>query len=61
MDSDKVTIFQANTQYYGKQRYDWCLVQFNGDNDPENLIYSSKILGLVDFDEGLSTPHLVEE
>ena len=60
-DNDKATIFQANSRYYGKERYDWCLVQFDGDDDPENLIYASKILGFVEFDKGLPTPHLVEE
>ena len=60
-DNDKVTVFQANTRYYGKQRYDWCLVQYDGDNDTEDLIYASKILGFVEFDKGLPTPHLVEE
>lgn len=27
----------------------------------EDLIYASKILGFVEFDKGLPTPHLVEE
>ena len=55
-DNDKVTIFQANSRYCGKQRYDWCLVHFDGASDPENLICPSKILGFVEFDKGLPTP-----
>ena len=58
---DKTTIFQANHRYCGKQRYDWCLIQFDDQDDPENLICPSKILGFVEFHKGLPTPYLVQE
>ena len=58
---DKTTIFQANHSYYGQSRYDWCLIQFDGEDDPENLICPSKILGFVEFHKGLPSPFLVEE
>ena len=49
---DKTTIFQANHRYYGKLRYDWCLIQFDGEDDPENLICPSKTVEFVDFPKG---------
>ena len=58
---DKTTIFQANHSYYGRSRYDWCLIQFDGKDDPENLIFLQKILGFVEFHKGLPSPFLVEE
>ena len=58
---DKTTIFQANHRYYGQSRYDWCLIQFDGKDYPENLICPSNILGFVEFHQGLPLPFLVEE
>ena len=58
---DKTTIFQANHKYYGHSRYDWCLIQFDGDDYPENRICPSQILGFLEFHKGLPSPFLVEE
>ena len=49
---DKATSFQANHSYYGQSRYDWYLIQFDGEDDPQNLVCPSKNVGLCGISPG---------
>ena len=58
---DTRTQFQANELLYGASRYNWCLVQFDGNDIATNLLCHAQILGLLQFPAGTPSPYLVED
>ena len=60
-DNDHRSQFQANELFYGAPRYDWCLVQFEGNDIASNLQSPAQILGFLKFPAGTPSPYLVDD
>ena len=57
-------LFHANEFTHGGEWYDWCMVQFDGDEDEdlEDSVCPAKILGFFKYcGAGIPTPHLITE
>ena len=61
-DADKKVIYYATEQKYGREQYDYAMIDFEGDNGNTQSC-PSLILGFVRYDItlGIPTPQLIHE